>query len=50
MFLGELQSLKIRLETGQPLWLRRFADPVVPLGEQVRVGWRPERLRILSRS
>ena len=48
VFLGELQSVSVRLETGERLWLRRLAAPTLPAGESIRIGWQPERLRILA--
>lgn len=48
VFLGELQSIKVRLETGEHLWLRRFATSELESGESIRIGWKPERLRIMA--
>jgi ABC-type Fe3+/spermidine/putrescine transport system ATPase subunit len=47
VYLGELQALRLRLETGERLWLRRLAGSPIAMGAQVRVGWRVDQLQVL---
>ncbi len=47
VYLGELTALRLQLESGADLWLRRLTDRQVSRGTQLRVNWQPEHLRVL---
>jgi len=47
VYLGELTALRLQLESGADLWLRRLTDRQVGRGTQLRVNWQPEHLRVL---
>ena len=41
VFLGELVALRLRLDSGDQLWLRRLAEGAPQPGEAIRVVWNP---------
>jgi ABC-type Fe3+/spermidine/putrescine transport system ATPase subunit len=47
VYLGELLALRLKLERGERIWLRRFAQGGIPPGTRVRVGWKQEHLQII---
>jgi spermidine/putrescine ABC transporter ATP-binding subunit len=47
VYLGELVALRLALNGGGQLWLRRFADREIARGSRIRVGWQRETLRIV---
>jgi ABC-type Fe3+/spermidine/putrescine transport system ATPase subunit len=47
VYLGELVALRLRLEAGERIWLRRIADREIKAGAKVRIGWQVEHLRLI---
>jgi len=50
VYLGEILALRLALDGGGELWLRRFADREMARGARVRVGWQTGALRIVPES
>lgn len=49
VYLGELTATRIRLETGQQVWMRRMNTPALSEGVPLRVKWDPQFVRLLNR-
>ncbi len=47
VYLGELTALRLQLESGASLWLRRLTDRQISRGMRLRVNWQQEHLRVL---
>ena len=45
--LGELVATRLRLGTGQMVWMRRMNAPPHALGQRIRIMWDPARARLL---
>jgi len=50
VYLGELTALRLRLESGADLWLRRLTDRPITRGMELRVNWQPEHARLVPQS
>ncbi|HVJ40411.1 MAG TPA: ABC transporter ATP-binding protein [Dongiaceae bacterium] len=50
VYLGELTALRLRLESGADLWLRRLTDRPITRGMELRVNWQPEHVRLVPQS
>lgn len=50
VYLGELTALRLRLESGADLWLRRLTDRKITRGMTLRVNWQPAHLRLLPKT
>jgi len=50
VYLGELTALRLRLESGADLWLRRLTDRPIARGMELRVNWQPEHVRLVPQS
>jgi ABC-type Fe3+/spermidine/putrescine transport system ATPase subunit len=50
VYLGELTALRLRLESGADLWLRRLTDRQITRGMTLRINWQPAHLRLLPQS
>jgi ABC-type Fe3+/spermidine/putrescine transport system ATPase subunit len=50
VYLGELLALRLRLERGERIWLRRAAMRDIRPGTRVGVSWKPEHLQIIPSS
>jgi ABC-type Fe3+/spermidine/putrescine transport system ATPase subunit len=47
VYLGELTALRLAIDTGADLWLRRITDRQISRGARIRVDWQQEHLRML---
>ena len=47
VYLGEIVAVRLRLDSGQELWSRRFAGEF-PDASIVEVGWEPDSVSILA--
>ena len=45
--LGELVATRLRLDTGQMVWMRRMNAPPHELGKRIRIMWDPAKARLL---
>ncbi|MGB3897251.1 MAG: ABC transporter ATP-binding protein [Mesorhizobium sp.] len=45
--LGELVATRLRLNTGQMVWMRRMNAPPHELGKRIRIMWDPAKARLL---
>lgn len=45
--LGELVATRLRLDTGQMVWMRRMNAPPHALGKRIRIMWDPAKARLL---
>jgi ABC-type Fe3+/spermidine/putrescine transport system ATPase subunit len=50
VYLGELTALRLRLESGADLWLRRLTDRKITRGMDLRVNWQAAHLRLLPQT
>lgn len=50
VYLGELTALRLRLESGADLWLRRLTDRKITRGMTLRVNWQQAHLRLLPKT
>jgi ABC-type Fe3+/spermidine/putrescine transport system ATPase subunit len=48
VYLGELTALRLKLATGQSVWLRQMKLPPLGVGERMRVRWDPTSVRLLE--
>jgi ABC-type Fe3+/spermidine/putrescine transport system ATPase subunit len=48
VYLGELTALRLKLETGQSVWMRQMKLPPLRVGERMRVRWDPTSVRLLD--
>jgi ABC-type Fe3+/spermidine/putrescine transport system ATPase subunit len=47
VYLGELVATRLRLDTGQMVWMRRMNAPPHELGIRIRITWDPAKARLL---
>lgn len=48
VYLGELTALRLKLATGQSVWMRQMKLPPLGVGERMRVRWDPTSVRLLE--
>jgi ABC-type Fe3+/spermidine/putrescine transport system ATPase subunit len=48
VYLGELTALRLKLATGQSVWMRQMKLPPLGVGENMRVRWDPTNVRLLE--
>ena len=47
VYLGELTATRLRLRSGQQIWMRRMNAPAQSVGTEMRVNWNPAHSRLL---
>jgi len=50
VYLGELTALRLRLDSGADLWLRRLTDRQISRGQELRVNWQAEHVRLVPQA
>lgn len=48
VYLGELTAIRMRLATGQQIWMRAMNAPPRAVGSEVRIKWDPVKARLLA--
>jgi ABC-type Fe3+/spermidine/putrescine transport system ATPase subunit len=48
VYLGELTALRLKITTGQSVWMRQMKLPHLGIGERMRVRWDPNSVRLLE--
>jgi spermidine/putrescine ABC transporter ATP-binding subunit len=48
VYLGELMALRLKLATGQSVWMRQMKLPPLGVGQHMRVRWDPTSVRLLE--
>ncbi|MBN9074216.1 MAG: ABC transporter ATP-binding protein [Rhizobiales bacterium] len=47
VYLGELVATRLRMSTGQTVWMRRMNAPPHEVGARIRITWDPAKARLL---
>ena len=48
VYLGELSAIRLRLQSGDLVWMRSMSSPHVKVGDRIRVSWEPGKARLLD--